>query len=128
MVADLIKGGNRAWDMGKIENILWPVDQVIIKSIPLGNGVGGDKWAWHFDPKGVYKVRSGYRAIMEAKHVDSSSYVNSDVVWWRKMWSLSIPPKVRLFVWRAFHEILPTMVSLKFRGISCDGICPRCNE
>ncbi|GMN66693.1 hypothetical protein TIFTF001_035757 [Ficus carica] len=44
------------------------------------------------------------------------------------MWSLPIPSKVRLFVWRAFHEILPTMVSLRHRGIDCDIICPRCKD
>ncbi|GMN47032.1 hypothetical protein TIFTF001_016222 [Ficus carica] len=65
---------------------------------------------------------------MESKRSESSSIVNSDVSWWRKMWSLPVPPKVRLFVWRAFHEILPTMVSLRHRGIDCDVICPRCKD
>ncbi|GMN20887.1 hypothetical protein TIFTF001_039966 [Ficus carica] len=32
------------------------------------------------------------------------------------MWSLPLPSKVRLFVWRAFHEIIPTMASLSYRG------------
>ncbi|GMN62822.1 hypothetical protein TIFTF001_031900 [Ficus carica] len=44
------------------------------------------------------------------------------------MWNLSIPPKVKLFVWRAFHEILPTMVSLISGGIECDDVCPRCKD
>ncbi|GMN63226.1 hypothetical protein TIFTF001_032293 [Ficus carica] len=105
-----------------------PVDQELISSIPLGNAIGGDKWAWHFNSKGLYKVRSGYRAIMESKHSESSSTDSSDVLWWRKLWSLPIPPKGHLFVWRAFHEILLTMVSLRHRGIDCDVACPRCKD
>ncbi|GMN26460.1 hypothetical protein TIFTF001_001318 [Ficus carica] len=88
MVADLMLEGSRVWDKDKIENSLWPVDQELIRGIPLGNGDGGDKWAWHFDSKGLYKVRSGYMAIMESKRLESSSNANSDVTWWRKMWSL----------------------------------------
>ncbi|GMN72596.1 hypothetical protein TIFTF001_054756 [Ficus carica] len=44
------------------------------------------------------------------------------------MWSLPIPSKVQLFMWHAFHEILPTMVSLDYRGIDCDMVCPRCKD
>ncbi|GMN28393.1 hypothetical protein TIFTF001_041162 [Ficus carica] len=65
---------------------------------------------------------------MESKRSESSSTDSSDVLWWRKLWSLPIPPKARLFVWRAFHETLPTMVSLNHRGIDCDVTCPRCTD
>ncbi|GMN40448.1 hypothetical protein TIFTF001_009671 [Ficus carica] len=99
MVVDLMLEGSRVWDKDKIENSLWLVDQELIRGISLGNGDGGDKWAWHFDSKGLYK-----------------------------MWSLLIPPKVWLFVWCAFHEILSTMVSLSYRGIDCDAVCPRCKD
>ena len=77
MVADLMLDGSRVQDKGKIENTLSSVDHEIISGIPLGNGVGGDKWAWHFYSKGLYKVRAGYRAIMESKRSESSSIVNS---------------------------------------------------
>ncbi|GMN71032.1 hypothetical protein TIFTF001_055907 [Ficus carica] len=111
-------GRNRVWDKNKIESTLWPVDHEIISGLPLGNAVGGDKWAWYFDSKGIYKVRSGYRAIMDSQRSESSSSDSPDALWWRKLWRLPIPPKARLFVWRAFHEILPTMVSLKSREVS----------
>ncbi|GMN25608.1 hypothetical protein TIFTF001_000990 [Ficus carica] len=47
MVVDLMLEGSRVWDKGKIENTLWPVDQELIRGIPLDNGDGGDKWVWH---------------------------------------------------------------------------------
>ncbi|GMN21284.1 hypothetical protein TIFTF001_050116 [Ficus carica] len=97
-VADLMVEGCWVWNKGKIDDTLWPVDQELIRGIPLGNGEGGDKWVWHFDSKGLYK-----------------------------MWSLP-PSKVWLFVWRAFHEVISTMASLGYRGIDCDVVCPRCKD
>ena len=43
-VVDLMVEGCRVWNKGKIDDVLWPIDQELIRSIPLGNGVGGDKW------------------------------------------------------------------------------------
>ncbi|GMN35753.1 hypothetical protein TIFTF001_005489 [Ficus carica] len=65
---------------------------------------------------------------MDFKRLESSSNANTDITWWRKMWSLPLPSKVRLFVWRAFHEIIPTMASLGYRGIDWDVVCPRCKD
>ncbi|GMN35433.1 hypothetical protein TIFTF001_048455, partial [Ficus carica] len=127
-VADLMVEGCRVWNKGKIDDTLWLVNQELIRGIHLGNGEGGDKWVWHFDSKGLYKVRSGYRAIMDFKRLESSSNANTDITWWRKMWSLPLPSKVRLFVWHAFHEIIPTMASLGYKGIDCDVVCPRCKD
>lgn len=45
---------------------------------------------------------------------------------WNKLWKLQVPPKVKLFIWRAFNGILPTMLSLKSGGVNCDMLCPRC--
>lgn len=50
-----------------MNQVLWPVDHDAVRSIPLGNGSGGDKWVWHYNAKGVYKVRSGYRVIMDSR-------------------------------------------------------------
>ncbi|GMN68764.1 hypothetical protein TIFTF001_037815 [Ficus carica] len=83
-VADLMVEGCRVWNKGKIDDTFWPVDQELIRGIPLGNGEGGDKWVWHFDSKGLYKVRSGYRALMDFKRLESSSNANTDITWWRR--------------------------------------------
>ncbi|GMN40729.1 hypothetical protein TIFTF001_009947 [Ficus carica] len=93
-VADLMVEGCRVWNKGKIDDTLWPVDQELIRGIPL----------------------------------ESSSNANTDITWWRKMWSLPLLSKVRLFVYRAFHEIISTMASLGYRGIDCDVVCPRCKD
>ena len=47
---------------------------------------------------------------------------------WKKLWHLSIPPKVRIFAWRMCLNALPTLVNLQSkRVVNCD-ICPACGK
>ncbi|GMN37351.1 hypothetical protein TIFTF001_006731 [Ficus carica] len=96
MVTDLMMDGSRAWNLEKIDDILWPVDQELIKEIPY---------------------------VMEMKVINGSGTLILKA--FIRLWRLPIPPKVWLFIWRAFHVILSTMVSLHYRGIDCDCLCPR---
>ncbi|GMN54500.1 hypothetical protein TIFTF001_023624 [Ficus carica] len=88
----------------------------LFSSIPLGNGGGSDGWDLHFDSKGIYRVRSGYRVAIDSRKQTSLKLSSPDSKWWRLLWRLKIPPKVRIFIWRCFHDLLPTMFSLKHRG------------
>ncbi|KAL0461892.1 UNVERIFIED_CONTAM: hypothetical protein Slati_0076800 [Sesamum latifolium] len=45
---------------------------------------------------------------------------------WSFIWSVAVPPKVRLFAWRACRDSLPTSSNLARRGVSKDGVCPWC--
>ncbi|KAF5452147.1 hypothetical protein F2P56_027178 [Juglans regia] len=44
------------------------------------------------------------------------------------MWDLKVPGKVKLFMWKAGNEILPTRRNLHIRKIVEDSICPICKE
>ena len=128
MVVDLITNGPRSWDLERINQVLWLVDHDPIKCIPLGDSNVGDKWIWHYDSNGHYNVRSGYRIVMDSRRHTCSSNPNPDIHWWRRLWSLQVPLKVPLFIWHAFHGIIPMMISLNRRGIKCDQVCRRCND
>ncbi|GMN48659.1 hypothetical protein TIFTF001_017816 [Ficus carica] len=116
MVIDLITNGPRSWDLERINQVLWLVDHDPIKCIPLGDNNVGDKWIWHYDSNGRYNVHSGYRIVMDSRRHTCSSNPNPDIHW-RRLWSLQVPPKVRLVIWHAFHSIIPTMNSLNRREI-----------
>ena len=47
---------------------------------------------------------------------------------WKKIWQLKIPPKIRIFTWKACVSVLPTMLNLRKRGVTTDGICPICGQ
>ncbi|KAL5781808.1 hypothetical protein ACOSP7_006837 [Xanthoceras sorbifolium] len=49
-------------------------------------------------------------------------------VWWKRLWQLKIPSKIKIFAWKSCRGILPTMQFLTNRGISEAGLCPLCKD
>ena len=45
---------------------------------------------------------------------------------WAAIWKLQIPNKIKVFGWRACHDILPTRGNLKKKRILLDELCPLC--
>jgi hypothetical protein len=46
-------------------------------------------------------------------------------IWWL-IWSPNLPNVVKMFLWRACHNIFPTKENLLKRGIVKDPFCPCC--
>lgn len=42
---------------------------------------------------------------------------------WQAVWKLNVRPKVRIFIWRALLNILPTMDKLKSNRVVQDSNC-----
>lgn len=53
---------------------------------------------------------------------------DSNSGFWRKMWNLKIPPKVKNFLWRAVSDCLPTRDQLRIRHVAVNLMCLVCNE
>lgn len=94
--------------------------------IPVNPSVP-DRWAWEPEKHGEFSVRSAYRLLM-AQHMrgDSETPQSSGNVVWKKTWSLSIPPKVKVFWWRTLHEFLPAKTVLHHRHIEPTAFCKVC--
>ncbi|KAL5576513.1 hypothetical protein UlMin_018212 [Ulmus minor] len=46
----------------------------------------------------------------------------------KRFWRLRIPPKVRIFLWKAFHNWIPSLINLARQGVPTQTRCPNCNE
>jgi hypothetical protein len=42
------------------------------------------------------------------------------------IWNLKIPNAVKMFMWRACHDLLPTKQNLLLQGVISDDLCPFC--
>ncbi|XP_062152053.1 uncharacterized protein LOC133860474 [Alnus glutinosa] len=56
-----------------------------------------------------------------------SSKAEKVYVVWSSLWNLPIPNLVKMFMWRACNDILPTRLNLLKRRVIDDGSCPWCN-
>ena len=45
---------------------------------------------------------------------------------WKVCWNLRLPNVVKMFIWRALHNLLPTRVNLRHKGVVKDNLCPLC--
>jgi hypothetical protein len=129
-VSDLIDPYSGQWDESLLRNIFNAVDAKRILQIPLNTHGFEDFIAWGFSQNGIYTVRSAYH--LQWKHqfgppagqvVQGSSSANPI---WRSIWKLKIPSKIKIFIWRALHGILPLKSILVNRHIGTSGECPIC--
>ena len=47
-----------------LDYVLWGIDKEAILEIPLGFSIRNDSFIWHFNSKGLYSVKSGYKLEM----------------------------------------------------------------
>ncbi|XVF41198.1 hypothetical protein PTKIN_Ptkin01aG0260900 [Pterospermum kingtungense] len=65
------------------------------------------------------------RTLSISKCVASTAAIEKSI--WRKVWSCSLPKKVKAFLWKILHGILPTAKNLEDRGVPMDSLCAQCN-
>ncbi|KAK3193074.1 hypothetical protein Dsin_024384 [Dipteronia sinensis] len=98
-----------------------------VLSIPVSWGWGSDSLLWHFDKSRGYTVQSGYRLALSLKTYASASDSLVSQKWWNSLWSLQLPPKVKIFVWRICWNAIPSSQNLWTRNIVDSPWCNRCD-
>lgn len=70
-VGELIDPSMGQWDERLIKDIFWPMDAQFILAIPLHDDFE-DEWAWHYDSKGNFSVKSVYIMQCEQQKITNS--------------------------------------------------------
>ena len=52
--------------------------------------------------------------------------MSSMKAFWRRLWKMKVPNKIKIFLWHACSEALPTRCNLLWRKVLDDPTCPRC--
>ncbi|KAF7825238.1 ribonuclease H [Senna tora] len=125
MVSDLIHHDCRKWNLERIDELFLPFEAKMIKSIPLSWRNVEDRLMWPLEKHGNYSVRSAYHFISNSKLTDSSSSSLHDSRW-GVLWGLSLPPKVKVFMWRLCHGAIASNLNVHRRGVQCDTCCFTC--
>ncbi|KAK2653334.1 hypothetical protein Ddye_013190 [Dipteronia dyeriana] len=130
VMVDFLKTDFGGWNIDLLQDTFIADDVDQIFSIPPSNPSIGDYLLWHFEKSGEYSVRSGYQVARDMTMVDSPGVSGSKDLasLWKILWKLKIPLKIKLFMWRACHHRIPTLVSLAKRGVLTKFFCPRCRQ
>ncbi|KAK2649469.1 hypothetical protein Ddye_016958 [Dipteronia dyeriana] len=85
-----------------------------------------DSIMWHYDKLGTYSVRSGYHLGSVIASSPGTSVFNSLESWWNYFWQLKIPLKVKIFLWKACNNWIPSNLNSTYRRVSIANSCLVC--
>lgn len=110
-------------------NSLFPPDICeLIYRIPLSLHATPDRLVWSAEKKGEFSVKSAYKVAYNLSHVAQSQFVpTSTPSFWKKFWKAKIPGKVRVCLWKACINILPTRARLVSRHVPITQNCVLCD-
>ncbi|XP_023907624.1 uncharacterized protein LOC112019319 [Quercus suber] len=129
MVAALLDEVTGEWKADLVKRVFLPEEAQTILSIPRSNKHANDRIIWAYTPKGIFTVNSAYKvalATSPSASIVGQSDTTAKETFWRTLWSLNIPNKIKNFAWRACRNILPTKVNLRHRGVLESATCEAC--
>ncbi|KAA3467625.1 reverse transcriptase [Gossypium australe] len=126
-VSDLIISHDRKWDRDLIENTFPAEIAEQIIRIPLALEPHEDLRVWRGELSGDFSVRSAYKLLQQFEptvYALQTSYKE----FYKKLWRIDLPLKVKLLIWKISWNYLPTKVNLACRRVTSNTLCPRCGQ
>jgi hypothetical protein len=127
-VKDLIDTDTKAWKTALVKELFWEDEAQAILNIPLSPLQANDRRIWRGTKNAEYSVRSTYHMEMELSRMSNSSCSdhNKDTKLWQNVWKSNVPNVVKMFMWMALNDLLPTKANLFRRGVVKESLCPIC--
>jgi hypothetical protein len=130
-VDTLIDRDRVCWKTTELERLFMPRDVEAIQQIPLSRRRPLDLLIWTGTKNGIFTVRSAYHLLRMQQSQptasgSSSSHPGAQI--WTGIWAAHVQPKVKLSVWRACKNILPTQTNLFDRRVISTYSCQWCEE
>jgi hypothetical protein len=128
-VNELINPITGQWDEVLVRDNFLQIDVETILATPIREDFE-DFFAWHYESKGIFTVKSAYKLYVQNRDgpQQSSSLSSAESFQWEKIWKLTCTPKIKQFIWRFAHNSLPLRMNIKRRGIECDTRCVCCQR
>uniref|UniRef100_A0A452XY77 Reverse transcriptase zinc-binding domain-containing protein n=1 Tax=Aegilops tauschii subsp. strangulata TaxID=200361 RepID=A0A452XY77_AEGTS len=133
-VSELIDSANARWNVPLLEQVFLPYDTAAIQRIPICTRNFKDFWSWGFEKNGIFSVRSAYRMIVATKTrredwLDQRAGTSNTAAVeksWEFLWGVTVPAKIKVFLWRLAQQSIPTEDVRKHRKMSTNDLCSVC--
>ncbi|XP_020421443.1 uncharacterized protein LOC109949733 [Prunus persica] len=91
---------------------------------------------WHFTKYGGYTVKSGYdlaiklrrNGVIGKKGKGECSNQSGQSGPWKHIWALQVPPKIQMFIWRCYRNVLAVRENLRRRRVDVEADCLLCGN
>lgn len=128
-----MKKDRKSWNKELINHLFVPSEAEAIMSMPISLLNRQDQLIWNHTPNGTFSVSSAYRWLSKQKRqvrpepegCNNKVLENSML---KGLWKLKVKGKIKLFLWRALHQLLPTNSQLVQKRLNVDAICKTCRE
>ena len=129
-VSELIDQDNAVWKTDVVQQMFLPHEASEILGIPLSEMLPPDQIIWACTPPGMFTTSSAYKLIISCDSSSSagSSNPKAQRQFWKGIWHLRTPNKIKHFIWKARNNALPTMANLYHRHIVTTEICEGCQD
>ncbi|KAK2358306.1 hypothetical protein QL285_095501 [Trifolium repens] len=124
-VQSLIDTTDKTWNWDVVNQTFSPEVANSILNTPLVGQVTEDGLIWKIEKNSYYSVKSAYRLCVEV--LTDSSHLRREG-FWKGIWRLNVPPKVKNLIWRSCRDVMPTRKRLQDKGVLCPGTCVTCND
>ncbi|CAL1392116.1 unnamed protein product [Linum trigynum] len=127
-VSCLIDQETRTWRRDLIEIMFTQEEQQAILDIPLSPGLDRDSLCWTGTENGDYTVKSRYDMELNIIGEELAGSVDDQELntGWNKLWKLNVPGKIKVFLWKVAHNIVPVGVKISKKSKRRGDECPNC--
>lgn len=129
-VSELIDHDSAVWKADLVQQLFLPHEVSVIMGIPLSERLPFDRITWAHTPSGMFTTSSAYKLLIAYDSAPNAGTSNPESQWrfWKSIWQLCTPNKIKHFVWKACQNALPTMANLHRRHIVTTATCEGCKE
>ena len=125
MVSDLLTHSPSSWNSTRwnipLVRSLYPGTLAnSILSIPVSLVGGPDSLIWTKSSSGTYTTKADYAFLFKGKFPNQPANNNS---FWKFLWSISLPQKQLLFIWKLLHKAIPSNDVLKEHHLIVGNSC-----
>ena len=127
-VNSLINAETGEWKYSEVQRLFLPHEAATNCGIPLSTRLPQDRIIWGLTPSGTFTTKSAYKLLVShaSTNLAGTSSLAQQNKFWKDLWQLRVPTKIKHFAWRACNRSLPTMVNLQRRHITALDTCEEC--
>jgi ribonuclease HI len=120
----------KSWNLTLIGAVFLEDEAKIISTIPLSPLQPKNQLIWRGTKNGKFTVRSAYYLAVEKQGQSrgESSGTSSMEKFWKTIWSLAVQNSVKMLIWKACNNILPTKDNLFKRRVVDHTTCLICER